>query len=84
MLNRQQLIIQLKKGMEHLTFEEKTALQLAYYEDLTDNEICEVMNVSHEKIGIIIGNAKLKMRAFTTIFDDIDDIGRRGIKIMNK
>ena len=70
-------------GMQFLSYHEKIVLQLVYYEDLTDDEVCEVMNISLDKMGILLSNAKIKMRSFTTIFDDIDNMGKTGIRIMN-
>ena len=82
-MTREELAIQLEEGFKHTTFEEKVVLQLVYYEDLSDAEVCEVMGIGFEELGMILCNAKTKMRAFTSIFDDIDGIGKRGISLMH-
>ena len=76
--NRALLTKQLNKGFSFLDEKEKLALLLRYFEELTDAEICEVLDITPFDCGIIICSAKTKMRQFTTIFDDIDSLYGRG------
>ena len=82
-MSREILIQQLNMGMQFLSYQEKIVLQLVYYEDLTDDEVCEVMDISLDKMGMLLCSARLKMRSFTSIFDDIDNAGKTGIRIVN-
>lgn len=84
MIDKETLIRQLNMGMQFLSFQKKVVLQLVYFEELTDDEVCDVMGLSLDKTGMLLSNAKIKMRSFTSIFDDLDNIGRTGIRIVNQ
>lgn len=61
--------------MQYLTEQEKLALLLTYYEDLNILEILKVMEIDEFSYQKLITNARTKMRAFTDIFDKIDQKG---------
>ena len=71
-MSKEELIKQLNLGMQFLLSDERLVLQLVYYEDLSYDEVCEVMDLPLGKVGVLLNNAKIKMRTFTPIFDDID------------
>ncbi len=74
-MNKQELTIKLEQGMQYLTEQEKLALLLTYYEDLNILEILKVMEIDEFSYQKLITNARTKMRAFTDIFDKIDQKG---------
>jgi len=74
-VNKQELTIKLEQGMQYLTEQEKLALLLTYYEDLNILEILKVMEIDEFSYQKLITNARTKMRAFTDIFDKIDQKG---------
>ena len=74
-MNKRELTIKLEQGMQYLTEQEKLALLLTYYEDLNILEILKVMELDEFSYQKLITNARTKMRAFTDIFDKIDQKG---------
>lgn len=74
-MTKQELAIKLEQGMKYLTEQEKLALLLTYYEDLNILEIVTVMEVDEYSYQKLITNARTKMRAFTDVFDKIDQKG---------
>ena len=83
-MDKDVLVRQLNEGMKTLSFNEKVILQLWYYEELTLDEICIVMDMDMGSVGIELSMAKTKMRMFTTIFDDIDKFGQKGLNMVRK
>ena len=49
--------------------------------DLHPDDICRLLCISADEYGILLANAKTKMRAFTDIFDKLD--ARRVEQIMH-
>ncbi len=83
-MDKEVLIKSLQEGFTTLSYEEKIILQLFYYEDLSMDEICDVMSIDHAKAGIYLSTAKTKMKSFTSIFEEIDKIGQRGLAIIKQ
>lgn len=82
-VNKEMLTKQLNEGFKFLEEKEKLALLLKYFEELTDAEICEVLEVTPFDCGILLHSAKTKMRSFTAIFDDIDELYGKGRQFQN-
>lgn len=81
MQNREEITEQLNEGFKHLSCTEKMTLTLFYFEELNEAEICRVLDIAYEAVDMALTTARMKMRAFTTIFDEIDNMGKRGISI---
>ena len=78
-MEREELVRQLNKGFAYLTEQEKLALTLFYFEELSEDEISYVLDIHLLDVDLCLTQARTKMRAYTTIFDDIDDMGRRSM-----
>ena len=72
MIKKEDLIHKLHDGLSILEQNEKYALLLKYYEDLNNEEICEVMEIDLMECINLLTIAKIKMLQYTTIFKDID------------
>lgn len=81
-MDKKTVVKQLNKGFAYLTEREKLVLTLAYFEELSEEEIGYVLNLHLHTVSIELAQAKTKMRSFTTIFDDIDEIGRKSLKML--
>ena len=64
----------LSKGLDSLLVDERTALFLVYYEDLSIDDAAYAMGIPVSFFGMILSNAVSKMRAFTDIFSKIDSM----------
>ena len=76
------LVEQLNTGFQFLTDRERMILTLFYFENLTEAEICHVLDLEYQAVNIDLAQAKTKMRSYTTIFDDIDEAGRRSLELI--
>ena len=72
MIKKEDLIHKLHDGLSILEQNEKYALLLKYYEDLNNEEICEVMEIDLMECINLLTIAKIKMLQYTNIFKDID------------
>ena len=84
MIDKQMLVDQLNRGFVFLTKREKLILTLFYFEELTEAEISSVLELPYQTINVELVQAKTKMRSFTTIFDDIDEIGKKSMEMIRK
>lgn len=83
-MDKQELTEQLNKGFVHLTQQEKLILTLFYFEELSVEEIAYAMDIHLHTVNIDLSQAKTKMRGYTTIFDDVDNIGRKSMELIRK
>ncbi len=81
--DKETLTRQLNMGMAHLSKEEQLTLILFYYEDLNVAEICAVLEITPNVMGLYLASAKTKMRTYTDIFDQLDKRGAKGLQIMH-
>ena len=77
------LVEQLNEGFKYLTDRERMILTLFYFEELTEAEICHVLDLEYQTVNVDLAQAKTKMRGYTTIFDDIDEIGRKSLSLIH-
>ena len=84
MLSKEELVSQLNKDFQHLTDRERLILTLFYFEDLTEEEIGYVTGEHLHTVQLDLAQAKTKMRGYTTIFDDIDELGKKSMRLINQ
>ena len=84
MYDKQTLTEQLNKGFEHLSDRERLILTLFYFEELTVDEICYILETPYFEVITLFNQAKTIMRQFTKIFDDIDNKGAEAVEKFGK
>jgi RNA polymerase sigma factor (sigma-70 family) len=57
---------QLEKAMEKLSYRQKEALYLRYYQEMDYEEICEIMNINYQSMRNLIFRALQQMREYMT------------------
>ncbi len=84
MYDKDVLAKQLNEGLKTLSYDERMALTLFYFEEMNEAEIAAVLEKPYVDVEVALCQARMKMRSFTSIFDDIDKIGKTGIDLMKK
>lgn len=74
------LIKQLNKGLEQLSEKERMVLTLFYFEEMTEDEIAQILDISIFDENIYLMQAKVIMSSFTPIFEDIDKLGINAVR----
>lgn len=73
--DKETLVRQLNEGFTHLSDKERLVLTLYYFEELTEEEISYVLELSFFDVDMLLTQAKTIMRTYTNIFDELDKSG---------